>query len=144
MAALAMTLAFSVGGVAVATPAHATHSNPQVNVIGHMDCGAVYEATWVWYEASNGERGWASTSDWTSVSRLAGRTWHWVKVKTYKLTLNNVDKDNGVELTVKVGCKGKLDGKVREYRTSFGVRRPFIGLDATRHICWDPPLGCWV
>lgn len=45
-------------------------------------------------------------------------------------------------LTVKVGCKGLLSGQVKEYQTGFGVNRPTFGRSATRHICFDAPLGC--
>ncbi|PRY35085.1 hypothetical protein CLV43_1143 [Umezawaea tangerina] len=61
-------IALIAGTLFTATPAHATWNDPKVNVSGHLDCGGAQEATWVWYEASNGEHGWADTSKWTSVN----------------------------------------------------------------------------
>ena len=134
VAAAASTLAF-------AGPAHATWNDPQVNVSGHLDCGGAQEATWVWYEATNGERGWAKSDLWTSVNRAVPGALKLVQVKSYSLSLYNVSKD-GTWLTIKVGCKGVLSGQVKEYKTGFGVNRPSFGRSVTRHICSDAPLGC--
>jgi len=144
---LAMILAVTLG-LAVSwqvSPASATWNDPNVNVSGHIDCGGLDSAAWVWYEATNGERGWANIDDWTSVSRWTsafGGRWLWVKVKTYRVDLHNVSSD-GTTLTLKVGCNGALGG-TSQWQTSFGVNRPTFGRSATRHICRDAALGCWV
>lgn len=142
---LTMALALVAGlSLAMPTAANATYNDPKVNVSGHLDCGGAREATWVWYEATNGERGWANTEDWTSVSRWAAPArMMWVKIKTYRVYLTNVSKD-GTTLTIKVGCRGVLSGDTVEYKTWFGVNRPTFGRSATRHVCYNPPLGCWV
>ncbi|MBN6040014.1 hypothetical protein [Amycolatopsis sp. 195334CR] len=134
-------LAMVAGTVITAAPAQATWNDPHVNLSGHLDCGGAQEATWVWYEASNGERDWADTSVWTRVNRWVPGVLKLVEVKSYRINLTNVSKD-GTQLTVKVGCKGVLGGRVKEYQTSFGVNRPTFGRSATRHICYDAPLGC--
>ncbi|MFD5089806.1 hypothetical protein ACFWMR_04355 [Amycolatopsis thailandensis] len=139
--ALVAGLAIVAGTIVTAAPAQATWNDPQVNLSGHLDCGGAQEATWVWYEASNGERGWADTSLWTSVNRLVPGALKVIKIKSYRINLTNVSRE-GTQVTVKVGCKGVLGGQVTEYQTSFGVNRPTFGRSATRHICSDAPLGC--
>lgn len=139
-----MVVAMLVASTLLApSAANATWNDPQVNLSGHMDCGGASEPTWVWYEATNGERGWANTEDWTSVSRLIGGWLGLVKVRTYKITLWDVPT-SGTTITIKMGCRGLISGTTTEYQTSFGVNRPTFGRGATRHICVNPPLGCWV
>jgi hypothetical protein len=142
--ALTLTLMLGVAVGGVTAPASATWNDPKVNVSGHIDCGGIDSAAWVWYQTSNGERGWANIEDWTAVSRwtsIAGR-WLWVKVKTYRVNLTNVPR-NGTTLTLTVGCHGALGGSY-QWPTSFGVNRPTFGRGATRHICRNAMLGCWV
>lgn len=134
-------IAAAAGSLVSAAPAHATWNDPQVNVSGHLDCGGAQEATWVWYEADNGERDWAKSDLWTSVNRAVPGALKLVQIKSYSLSLHDVSKD-GTTLTIKVGCKGVLSDQVTEYQTSFGVNRPTFGRGVTRHICSDAPLGC--
>lgn len=139
--ALVVGAAVIVGTVVGVAPAQATWNDPRVNISGHLDCGGAQKATWVWYEASNGERGWADTSVWTRVNRAVPGGFKIVEIPSYRINLKHVSKD-GTWLTVKVGCKGLLSERVKEYKTGFGVNRPAVGRNATRHICSDAPLGC--
>lgn len=145
MLGVALLMMLGVTFVAPASPASATWNDPKVNLSGHIDCGGLDELTYVWYETSNDERGFARTEDWTSVGRWSSvaRMFKWVKVRTYRVDLTKVSS-NGSTITFKVGCRGALSGTVKEYKTSFGVQRPTFGRGATRHICTNHPLGCWV
>lgn len=144
---IGVVLALAIGGLTVtSTAANATPWDPQVHVSGHVDCGGLDEAVWMWYRADNGEQGWADLSNWTTVSRwtgIAGRWTRFIQVRTYNLTLYNVST-RGTTLHLTMGCRGAISGVVKQYSTSFGVNRPAFGRGVTRHVCDNPPLGCWV
>lgn len=128
-----------------AAPALATWNNPHVHVSGHIDCGGIDSARWMWWWTSSGERGWANLSAWTGVSR-----WVWVirefrviSVQTYNLDLWNVPR-SGTTFSYTIGCGNQWLGNTGPFTQSFGVNRPTFGSSATRHICWRAALGCWV
>lgn len=123
--------------------AEATSWDPHVHMSGHIDCGGLDSATWVWYEASNGERGWADLVPWTSVNRLVRGIWRWVKVQTYDLHLWKVPKD-GTWLYMTIGCRNPYTGASFELRANYSVTRPNFGTKGTRHVCRSAFLGCVV
>lgn len=134
--------ALCIGLIAPAptAPAAATAWDPHVHMSGHIDCGGIDSAEWMWWEASNGERGWASLSQWTSVTRWFAplRLTQRVKVQTYNLDLWNVPK-SGTTLKYTIGCvaRGVTGGVIlsSQFSGSYGVNRPTFGTSSTRHIC---------
>ncbi len=106
---LGMALLAGVGVSAVPGSAGATAWNPTVTLQGRAIC-ASSGATWVWVEASNGERGWATN----------GRG-------NYRFTFRRVPT-SGMRVTVNYG-----NGTFRCTDT-FGVNRPTFGTSATRNV----------
>jgi hypothetical protein len=133
-----------------ATPAMASHNNPLVTVSGHIACGLASVDS-VSYRADNGESGFASISSSginQVASKIAGRQipgLGFIEVETYTFTLNDVPRENGTHVYLSVSCSNVLGGST--FSADFGVRRPFWGTEATRHVC-DPEivqvLGCTI
>jgi hypothetical protein len=142
VAALAVT---APGGLARPAMASASPWDSHVHVRGHIDCGGLDSPEWVWYQASNGERGFAKLSPWTRVSRAAGSVWRLVKVPTYDIHLWKVGGGSGTSLTLTVGCNNALLGARSSFTDKgFGVARPRFGTLTTVHVCRNAVLGCWV
>lgn len=135
---------------ATATPALASHGNPEVTVSGHVSCGALESVDSVQYRTDNGESGSAdiSESDLNQVAtKIVGREipgLGFIKAETYSVTLENVPS-GGTTLYLDVSCSNVLGSG--GYSTYFGVRRPLFGTSATRHVC-DPEVievvGCTI
>lgn len=73
------------------------------------------KSTWVWVEAANGERGWAT----------AGRGY-------YRFTFHKVPLGVSMKVTVKYGSALKND-----CRATFGLSRPATGTTATVNVKQD-------
>lgn len=144
LALVALIAAVTVA-VLPATPASAWPWDSHVHVSGHIDCGSIDNAQWMWWWTSNGESGWANLSAWTGISRWVWpiREFRAITVKTYNLDLWNVP-NSGTTLSYTIGCGNQWLGFTGQFTQGFGVQRPAIGTSATRHICWRPALGCWV
>ena len=139
---------FTIGSSQTAS---ASPWDPHVHLSGHIDCGGIDSASWVWVDTSWGERGWASTSAWTSISRPAGwlvskglPSWLDVKVQTYNIDLWRVPGGTNNTVTLTIGCTTPFVGWQSQFSTKFGLARPTIGASTTRHVCRNAALGCWV
>lgn len=136
-----------IAPISTTAPVAATAWDPHVHMSGHIDCGGIDSAEWMWWEASNGERGWADLSQWTSVTRWFAplRLTKLVKVQTYNLDLWKVPT-SGTTLKYTVGCvaRGVTGGVIfsSQFSGSYGVNRPKFGTSHTRHIC--RPGGAFV
>ncbi len=106
---LLVALGVSAASLVAPLQAGAWAWSPTVTLQGTADC-KLAKATWVWVEASNGERGWATNG--------TGR---------YSFTFRNVPT-SGMRVTVNFGSNG------RNCSTSFGVNRPSTGTSATRNV----------
>jgi hypothetical protein len=129
--------------------AAATPWDPHVRLSGHIDCGGINSASWVWVETSWGERGWASTSTWTSVSRPAGvlaskglPAWLSVKIQNYDIHFWRVPRGTTHTVTLTIGCTTPFIGTKSQFSTSFGLARPTFGTSTTRHVCRNAVFGC--
>jgi len=99
-----------------ATPAGAWAWNPNVTLQGTSHCGSS-PTTWVWVQASNGERGWATNG--------RGR---------YRFSFKRVPF-GGTTVKVNYG-----NGTFR-CTDSFGLKRPATGTSATRNVFKLVPNG---
>ena len=90
-------------------PAGATAWNPTVTLQGSAICKSS-RATWVWVEASNGERGWATNGS-----------------GAYRFTFRRVPT-SGMTVRVNYG------NSTFSCTTKFGVNRPAVGTTATRNV----------
>lgn len=133
VAVMALVLGGVQGGI-WSTTAQATVWDPHVHVSGHIDCSNLLQAPeWMRWEASNGEKGVASVSDWTSVSRAVRRgPIGLVKIQTFHLDLYSVPR-SGTTVKFVVGCKDAIGQS--EFKGAFGVKRPSVGVNVTRHLC---------
>ena len=106
---LGVAVLLGIGAAGSPTPADATAWNPTVTLQGRAIC-ASSGATWVWVEASNGERGWATNG--------AGN---------YRFTFSRVPT-SGMTVRVNYG------NSTFRCTDSFGVNRPTFGTSATRNV----------
>jgi len=107
--AIAFTVLATLGTLAPASQAGATAWNPNVTLKGRaIACSS--SATWVWVEASNGERGWATQPG-----------------GNYNFNFKRVPT-SGMTVTVKFG------NSVCSRSATFGLNRPTVGTTATRNV----------
>lgn len=99
----------SLGSMVPARQASATAWNPKVSLQGRaLVCNS--KATWVWVEASNGERGWATQPG-----------------GNYRFDFKRVPT-GGMTVTVKLG------NSACDRSSTFGLNRPTFGTSATRNV----------
>ncbi len=111
-AALALLGAFFVAP----QPANATAWNPRVTLQGTSSC-SIRGTSWVWVEASNGERGWATNG--------TGR---------YRFTFTRVPT-SGMTVTIKYG------NSIASCHDRIGLNRPTVGTSATVNVYKVIPNG---
>ena len=138
---LAAVSALMLGMLAVpATPASADLLNPNVKLQGTISCwgytGLVKTdhgtVRYVWVEASNGERGWATRTGNLSSSRQG-----------YYFQFRQVPRSGqSISVTVNWGC-GNTERNQKHFTTSFGVNRPKVGGSHTVNICPARMIRCF-
>lgn len=109
VAGLLLLMGATLGTNFVPSQAGATAWNPTVTLQGTSVC-AGRGTTWVWVQASNGERGWATNG--------TGR---------YRFTFRRVPT-SGMTVTVNYG------NSTFSCRDAFGLNRPTVGTSATRNV----------
>ena len=113
---VASVVAFTALAVAAPSQAHAWAWSPSVTLQGSSIC-AGRGTTWVWVEASNGERGWATYG-----------------TGNYRFNFTRVPT-SGITVRVNYG------NSTFKCTDSFGVQRPAVGTTATRNVYKLIPNG---
>jgi hypothetical protein len=119
LALAGLALAASAATVTSSGTVSASPWDPHVAVTGRATCSPMLgsKITWMWFEASNGERGWAQLLDSPSLTRR------------YRFDLYKVPSGSAVTVTVKWGCSnGEAYAKPK-------ISRPRVGTYTTVNLC---------